>query len=278
MEDISKMKALRLKKLMAFFLVAAIVCMGLFLFACGNDPSPTPPPPTPAPGDEYGEVQKELIDKVAKDSRLEYRATIKNIVQIYDPEARAEETVFYGASNFGRWRKMEEDLAPYKVQNHAFGGSTDKDLVYWAQYALYPYDPTAVFFQTGSNDYVLSTAETDDERIKECMDYKKYMFELFHEKLPNAKFIVMSGLILPGRSEYTEITLKINEELASLCDEVDYMYFVDAEKFTYDRATDTYANAKFVADQIHLTPEALKAWGDGYISPMLAQLNLPKTA
>lgn len=74
--------------------------------------------------------------------------------------------------------------------------------------------------QTGSDDYVLSTAETDNEKIKECMDYKKYMFGLFHEKLPNVKFIVMSGLILPGRSEYTEShsddTLKVAFEYRKL--------------------------------------------------------------
>ena len=56
---------------------------------------------------------------------------------------------------------MKEELQPYAVQYHAFGGSTDKDLREFAQFMLYPYNPQIVFFQTGSNAYVDSEAETD---------------------------------------------------------------------------------------------------------------------
>ena len=40
---------------------------------------------------------------------------------------------------------QEEDLRPYAVQNHAFGGSTDRDLLHWAPYMLYPYQPRIIF-------------------------------------------------------------------------------------------------------------------------------------
>ena len=53
----------------------------------------------------------------------------KVILQKYDFETRKGEIVFYGASNFRLWTEMENDLSEYKVQNHGFGGSTDKDLV-----------------------------------------------------------------------------------------------------------------------------------------------------
>lgn len=56
----------------------------------------------------------------------------------YDADARRGEIVFYGASNFARWTEMETDLAPYPVQNHGFGGSADKDLMFYADRLLYP--------------------------------------------------------------------------------------------------------------------------------------------
>ena len=204
---------------------------------------------------------------------------IREIVEKYDPEARSGETVFYGASNFARWETMEEDLVPYLVQNHAFGGSTDRDLSFWADDALFPYNPKIVFFQTGSNDYAQSQAETDELKIKEAMDFKKVMFAEFHEKMPEAKFVIMSGILLPGRAEFVDMTLEINDQLKQFCDETDYMYYVDAEELTYSRETGEFVdgvNDLFVDDLIHLTPEARITWANNWIIPMLEELNAPK--
>ena len=193
----------------------------------------------------------------------------KLILQKYDSETRKGEIVFYGASNFRLWTEMENDLSEYKVQNHGFGGSTDKDLVERADTLLYPYAPTVVFFQTGSNDYV-SLDGTDEEKVEVCMAYKKFMFETFHEKLPEAKFVVMSGLLLPGRSQYTALTQKINDALEKLCAEYDYMTFVDAEEMTFDGSA--YRSELFIKDGIHLNHEGQLLWRDGYIKPAIEAL------
>ena len=193
----------------------------------------------------------------------------KVILQKYDSETRKGEIVFYGASNFRLWTEMENDLPEYKVQNHGFGGSTDKDLVERADTLLYPYAPAVVFFQTGSNDYV-SLDGTDEEKVEVCMAYKKFMFETFHEKLPEAKFVVMSGLLLPGRSQYTALTQKINDALEELCAEYDYMTFVDAEEMTFDGSA--YRSELFIKDGIHLNHEGQLLWRDGYIRPAIEAL------
>lgn len=193
----------------------------------------------------------------------------KLILQKYDFETRKGEIVFYGASNFRLWTEMENDLPEYKVQNHGFGGSTDKDLVERADTLLYPYAPAVVFFQTGSNDYV-SLDGTDEEKVEVCMAYKKFMFETFHEKLPEAKFVVMSGLLLPGRSQYTALTQKINDALEELCAEYDYMTFVDAEEMTFDGGA--YRSELFIKDGIHLNHEGQLLWRDGYIKPAIEAL------
>jgi len=174
--------------------------------------------------------------------------------------------IFYGASNFARWSKMAKDMAEYKVLNQAFGGSTDIDLVHFANEAVFPYNPSIVFFQTGSNDYV-NLEGTDEERIEKCMNFKKQMFSAFHEIMPDTKFVVMSGLLLPGRSEYLELTQKINEELAKLAEETDYIYFVDASDLTYDGST--FAEELFIDDGIHLNEDGQHAWDDGYIKPAI---------
>lgn len=187
----------------------------------------------------------------------------------YDAKSRQGEIIFYGASNFKLWTEMENDLSDYKVQNHAFGGSTDKLLVEYADKLLYPYNPSIVFFQTGSNDYV-SLSGTNEEKVKTCMDYKKQMFDTFHEKCPNAKFVVMSGLLLPGRSEYTELTQMVNDELEEYCNSKDYMYFVDSEDMTYQNGE--YRDDLFIKDGIHLNHTGQLLWRDEYIKPALEKV------
>lgn len=194
---------------------------------------------------------------------------VNAIFEKYDATNRQNQIVFYGASNFALWSEMESDLSAYKVQNHGFGGSTDKDLVQYAPDILYPYNPDIVFFQTGSNDYVHLTG-TDEEIVKICIDYKCDMFNQFHEKMPDAKFVVMSGLLLPGRSQYTELTQIVNKELAALCDEYDYMYFVDASEMTYDGSN--FKSELFEKDGIHLNRDGQKLWCNEYIQPTIDQL------
>lgn len=191
---------------------------------------------------------------------------VNPIAEKYDADERQGEIIFYGASNFRLWTDMEDDLSEYKVQNHAFGGSTDKLLVEYADKLLYPYNPSIVFFQTGSNDYV-SLSGTDEEKVKACMEYKKQMFDTFHKKCPNAKFVVMSGLLLPGRSEYTELTQMVNDELEKYCNSKDYMYFVDSEDLTYQNGE--YREDLFIKDGIHLNHTGQLLWRDEYIKPAL---------
>lgn len=194
---------------------------------------------------------------------------VKAITDRYPAEDHQNGIVFYGASNFRLWREMERDLAGYSVQNHGFGGSTDALLMKYADRLLYPYDPQIVFFQTGSNDYV-ALSGTDEEKVRTCMAAKREMFETFHEHLPEAKFVVMSGLLLPGRSQYTALTQKINRELTVLCGEYDCMTFVDASEMTYDGVS--YREGLFIKDGIHLNHEGQLMWRDGYIIPVLERL------
>ena len=196
---------------------------------------------------------------------------VRAIEKKYDAESRQNEIVFYGASNFRLWKKMEEDLSPYVVQNHGFGGSTDEYLMQYADRILYPYHPKAVFFQTGSNDYVLIEG-TEEEKIRICMERKKEMFTQFHEHLPEAQFVVMSGLLLPGRSQYTDLTKDINRRLKEYCEEHDYMHFVDASAMTYNG--EEYRDDLFLRDGIHLNHTGQLKWADEYILPMLDKLSL----
>ena len=198
-----------------------------------------------------------------------FEGEVEAIEERYDAQTRRGEIVFYGASNFRLWTEMENDLAPYPVQNHGFGGSTDRLLAQYADRILFPYEPKLVFFLTASNDYV-GMSGTDAEKAAACMDYKREMFDAFHEALPDARFVVMSGLLLPGRDRYRAVTEEVNRRLAALCEERDYMYFVDATDLTWDG--NAYRTELFIRDGIHLNREGQLLWCDNYIRPVIEAL------
>lgn len=84
------------------------------------------------------------------------------------------------------------------------------------------------------------------------------------------KLVVMSGLLLPGRSEYRELTEAINTELQTLCEQTDYLWFVDASAMTWDGQQ--YAKELFIKDGIHLNHDGQLRWMREYIRPMIDQL------
>ncbi|MDR2453525.1 MAG: GDSL-type esterase/lipase family protein [Bifidobacteriaceae bacterium] len=176
--------------------------------------------------------------------------------------------VLYGASNFARWREVNTDLAPHHVINHGFGGSTDKRLVKHAGQLLFPYEPSIVVFQTGSNDYLLMGG-TDQAKAAKCLEYKEQMFADFHERLPEAQFVVMSGLLLPGRADDAGVTKLVNQGLADLASSVGYLRFVDASDLTFDGQS--FDESLFAADGIHLNRAGQQAWA-AYIIPVLDEL------
>ena len=163
------------------------------------------------------------------------------------------ETVFYGASNFTFWKTMEQDLAPFVLQNHGFGGSTDDLLRRCAPKLLFPYHPSVAVFQTGSND--LAFGKTLDQVLAD----KFSMFDEFHATLPATQFVIMSGLPLPGRAKLWDQTKEINTAIESYARERPFVSFANATDALLDEEGG-FRPELFRPDGIHLIAAGRAAW------------------
>ncbi len=168
-------------------------------------------------------------------------------------EHPAGEIVFYGASNFTYWKTLEEDMLPYHAQNHGFGGSYDQLMMKQADKFLYPYKPSVVFIQTGSNDNVNGVP------LEQIMENKRKMYAQHHENLPDAKIVVMSGLPLPGRTRHWDSINELNKYLEEYCNSIDYLEFINATPLmmTEDGG---FRPDYFVKDGIHLNEAGHAVW------------------
>lgn len=176
---------------------------------------------------------------------------------------RRGEIVFYGPSNITLWYSLEKDMLPYRAQNHGMGGCTDADLMHYADRLLYSFAPTAVFFQTGSND--LAGGIT----LEQVLENKKKMYGTFLENMKDTQLVVMSGLPLPGRTEFWDATQKTNEYLKKLCEGNARLHFMDATDMMLTDHGDPslqagdgrYFNPEyFRIDRIHLNVKGHQVW------------------
>ena len=198
-----------------------------------------------------------------------WRQEVERIQKSYPVEDYQKNIIFYGASNFRMWEKIEDDLSEYRIQNHGFGGSNDMLLYDYADELLFPYNPDIIFIQTGSNDYI-KLAGNEEEKISLLLSFKKQMFDYFHEKLPEARIVVMSGLLLPGRQKYTELTHQVNLELESYCLGMEFIDFVNSEEMTFNNKK--YAEELFIKDGVHLNHLGQLEWSKTYIKPEIERL------
>lgn len=188
---------------------------------------------------------------------------VKMIEEQYPVEEHKGEVIFYGPSNITLWFSLEKDMEPYKAQNHGLGGCIDDDLMHYAPRLLYPYEPEAVFFQTGSNDIAGGIP------LDTILQNKKKMYAMFLENMPQAQLVVCSGLPLPGRTQFWDATAKTNALLEMMCRETDRLHFLDAtDALLTDHGPENlrtsdgrYFSAEyFRMDRIHLNKRGHDVW------------------
>jgi lysophospholipase L1-like esterase len=177
------------------------------------------------------------------------------------------ETVFYGASNFTFWKTMEKDLAPFVIQNHGFGGSTDALLRKCAPQLLFPYHPSVAVFQTGSNDLAFGAT------LDQVLAAKFTMFDEFHAALPTTRFIIMSGLPLPARAALWDATKTINAAITAYAAKHDHVAFADATDVLLDNKGG-FRPELFRKDGIHLIDTGRAEWSK-VIVPALTAAGAP---
>jgi lysophospholipase L1-like esterase len=177
------------------------------------------------------------------------------------------ETVFYGASNFTFWKTMEQDLAPFVIQNHGFGGSTDALLLKCAPKLLIPHRPSVAVFQTGSNDLAFGAT------LDQVLAAKFTMFDEFHAALPTTRFIIMSGLPLPARAELWDATKTINAAIKAYAEQHVHVAFADATEVLLDDKGG-FRPELFRKDGIHLIGTGRAEWSK-VIVPALTAAGAP---
>lgn len=171
--------------------------------------------------------------------------------------------VFIGSSTFNNWKTMQEDFAPASVINRGFGGSTIREVIYYSDRILFPYQPKVVVLYVG-NDLWGDPAEPTTEQL---FDYFKLFEQKLHRQLPNTMLNFVSMRPSPEKRNLLEKQNAISNLLIQYAKETPKTNFIDIRPVMYT-TSGQLRNDIFIADSLHLNNTGIQLI-TGVIKPIL---------
>lgn len=162
------------------------------------------------------------------------------------------EVVFVGSSTIHFWDTLSQDMAPIKVINRGFGGSTMPDANMYFDQTIGRYKPRLIVYYEGDND--IAAKHTSDQLLA---DFKTWL-SMKDAKLGPTPVIFIS--IKPSRIRWdqypaqTEANNKIKAFIATRPD-VTYLNIVPLMLDAKGQPKDIYR-----ADGLHMVPAGYALW------------------
>ncbi len=181
-------------------------------------------------------------------------AIYKGISFTSSTEHEQYQYLIFGHSYTQLWHRYREDFAELgtNINNIGIGGSQS---IHWSnqyQDEVTCYNPEWGIYWNGINDINVDVpVDTIADRYETCLLYLK-------NKLPNFKCVVLSVSRCAHEKSMARLEqiTAVNQKIKALCDEHDWLVYVDVEKIFCDESSNPI-NSNFV-DTLHPTPAAYK--------------------
>lgn len=160
-----------------------------------------------------------------------------------------------GSSSARMWNSIATDLAPLKVINRAYGGSTIRDNIYNYTDVTRGYQPKMILLYV-ENDLAGNKASISPG---ECYDLFRLYEQLIHRDFPEATLFILSFKPSPSRAGQLQDQLIINRLLKDYADQTDKVEYIDITKGMYD-AQGVLRTDIFLDDKLHMNQLGYDAW------------------
>ena len=182
--------------------------------------------------------EKEVEDLVSGDSALNKKDVV----------------LFTGSSSIRIWKDIRSDFPKYNIVNRGFGGSETKDLLYYFDKLVLPYNPKKIFIYEGDNDLHFGKSP---EEILASMDS---LITLIRTKISSK---VQIYLISPKpsisrwhlKAKYEEY----NKKLQAFVSSRNKVYFIDVWSPSLD-AEGNVVKDIFLEDGLHMNERGYTIW------------------
>jgi lysophospholipase L1-like esterase len=179
----------------------------------------------------------------------------------------AKPFLFVGSSSIRVWPDLAGDFPDYPVMNRGFGGSQMRDVLFYFDRIVAPYDPALILVYEGDND--LAAGKSVDVVYA---DYVEFL-ALVEEQLPNADIAFIATKPSPSRSGYLKVTRQLNSRLEELVSNNSQLWFIDI--FTPMLGENGQPRRElFGSDMLHMNAAGYELW-QSIFEPFLAAWAMP---
>lgn len=170
--------------------------------------------------------------------------------QGYQPEA----VLFTGSSSIRMWNSLHEDMAPIRVTNRGFGGSTILEVLHYANRIILPHQPKYIVFYCGENDL-----SNDETKAKTALKSLKAFHKYLEENLPDTRLYFIAIKPSISREKYWSKLQKANKMIRKFIARHDNYIFVDTASKMLDSDGKVLQDI-FIEDNLHMNAKGYQIW------------------
>ena len=175
------------------------------------------------------------------------------------------QTLFVGSSSIRMWDSLEVDMAPMKVINRGFGGSTLPEVIHYADQIIFPYRPTKIVLYCGENDISEGASP-----LKVFRSFKQLVRRI-RTKLPETEIYYLPMKPSIARWNLWSDYQKGNQLIEKFIAAQKGLNYLD---ITPSMLTETgqIDSTIFIEDGLHMNRKGYEAWRD-IVKEKLKELN-----
>jgi lysophospholipase L1-like esterase len=172
--------------------------------------------------------------------------------------------VFVGSSIMEGWFNLGEYFPATPFLNTAIGGTQTHEIYARLDELVIRHAPGLVCYYCGSNDINHgATAECIVTNVRQT-------FETLRCRLPAVQFLYLAIIKAPQKIDRWDVVDQVNCQLAALAAGLEGFHFLDVNPLFFDTNGQPLLDF-YVADLLHLTPQAYQAMGE-FVGPKIMRI------
>lgn len=162
--------------------------------------------------------------------------------------------LFVGSSSFRLWDSLPAYFPGFQIINRGFGGSTLKDVIYYADDIIFPYQPKQVVIYCGENDLVEPNVDA-----AVVTDRFKILFDLIRKHDPGVPVLFVAIKPSPSRRLHREAVEAANAAIKYFLSQQLKSSFVDVYHPMLE-SDGRVKSAIFRSDSLHMNAKGYHIW------------------
>ncbi|MDZ7605773.1 MAG: SGNH/GDSL hydrolase family protein [Cyclobacteriaceae bacterium] len=176
--------------------------------------------------------------------------------------------LFTGSSSIRMWKTLEADMAPLKVLNRGFGGSTIPEVTHYADRIILPYRPDIIVLYCGEND-ISNDQTTSEEVFMSFKEFHKYL----RKNLPKTQLYYISMKPSVLRWKYWPKVNEANLKIEAFIKRRKNYHYIDTATKMLDSDGMVFQDI-FIQDNLHMNEKGYAIWTE-VIKPELERAVAP---